>query len=62
MDAEPGQSFQTAATGSNRTASQSVSTSFAGASKLHSTDYAMSEKRIRSLGLSVEEITEYDFQ
>jgi hypothetical protein len=34
---EPGRSFQTAATGSSLSASANVSTSFAGASKLHST-------------------------
>ena len=37
MNAEPGRSFQTAATGSNRSTSANASTSFAGASKLHST-------------------------
>jgi transposase len=37
INAEPGRSFQTAATGSNRSASASASTNFVGASKLHST-------------------------
>jgi hypothetical protein len=37
INVEPGRSFQTAATGSGRSAPASVSTGYVGASKLHST-------------------------